>query len=324
MIGYQPLRRKRRRAEAETDLLHLASLVKLSVIIPTHDRPSTLSRCLRAWGRQTRLPEEVVVIDDGSGQETQRVLQRLAHRLPYPLRALRQEASGPATARNVGAAAAIGDVFLFTGDDMIPMTGLAHVHMARHEAGDPLLAVLGLVCWAPFAEVTPLMEWLDRGSRLPQFEYHRLPVSQALPGHFFYTSNVSLHRDLFARSLGFDERFRWAYGEDGELGRRLVKLGMHLEFEPNGVTYHVHPTALAAVGRRAWVAGATAKLLDETGRAAHEESPHRHRRAVADTAARGILATLAPWDARRLPIYAPVGRIINWCLGRRYLAGLNT
>jgi glycosyltransferase involved in cell wall biosynthesis len=299
--------------------------MKLSVVMPAYDRPDVLGPALRAWGEQRRLPDELVVVDDGSpGAAIHDVVTEAAAALPFEVIVVTQPNAGPAAARNRGVSACSGDVVLFTGDDILPQPELAFVHMEVHAAGDESTAVLGRTVWSPEHEITPLMAWIDEGCVLPQFEYSRLTPGKEVEWRYFYTSNVSVRRPLLLDSGGFDERFRYAYGEDGELGHRLHGLGMRLVYEPAALAHHVHLTTVRDLGRRAWVAGYTAHLLPTYDPAL--ESPRRaggrFRRSAGDRLARAGLRSLQVWDARRWPVSAAVGKAINWCLGRRFLAGM--
>lgn len=75
----------------------------VSVIIPTYRRPDLVVNAINSVLRQTYAPVETIVVDDGSGDETPRVLKR------YPdVRSIVQENRGPAAARNRGLREATG------------------------------------------------------------------------------------------------------------------------------------------------------------------------------------------------------------------------
>jgi glycosyltransferase involved in cell wall biosynthesis len=74
-----------------------------TVVIPTYERPGTLRRVLDALAAQRDAPEfEVVVVDDGSRDETPHLLE--TYRPSYPFRFFAQSNGGPAKARNRGVA----------------------------------------------------------------------------------------------------------------------------------------------------------------------------------------------------------------------------
>ena len=85
----------------------------VSVIIPTHNRASVLARALRSVASQTLRPEEVIVVDDGSTDETQELIARDFPEATY----IRQENQGVSAARNCGIARASGNWVAFLDSD---------------------------------------------------------------------------------------------------------------------------------------------------------------------------------------------------------------
>src|SRR5687767_6564514 len=99
--------------------------MELSVVVPTHNRGPILARCLECLAAQTLVdrPWEVVVVDDGSHDDTPARIAGLSDRLPFPLVYMRQPNRGPAAARNAGIRAARGRLQLFIGDDILAGPG---------------------------------------------------------------------------------------------------------------------------------------------------------------------------------------------------------
>ena len=106
------------------------SVPALSVVIPTRDRRPYLAETLDALTAQSReAPFEVIVVDDGSRDDTLELLESQRRVSPFPLHVLAQEASGPAVARNRGVAAAAAEAVLFLGDDTRPTAGTLTKHL---------------------------------------------------------------------------------------------------------------------------------------------------------------------------------------------------
>lgn len=89
----------------------------ISVIIPTFNRALLLRRALASVLAQTRPCAEVIVVDDGSTDETGDVVTAFAGTAPGVIRLLRQENQGAAAARNRGIEAAGGDLLAFLDSD---------------------------------------------------------------------------------------------------------------------------------------------------------------------------------------------------------------
>jgi glycosyltransferase involved in cell wall biosynthesis len=235
----------------------------LSVVIPTFRRPAALRATLAALAGQ-RPPDgghEVIVVDNGSRDGTVEAVRALD--FPVPLRVLEEPHPGPAAARNRGVEAARGGVILFLGDDMAPADdALLAGHAGRHaRRPEPEYAVLGRATWDPRRPVTPFMAWLEDGG--PQFAYGALEPGPVAADTYFYTPNLSIKRATLERAGGFDERFPYAAMEDNELSIRLARAGLVLDYAPELLVWHDHPTALPDSLRRMRRIGSSAALVRE-------------------------------------------------------------
>jgi len=89
----------------------------VSVVIPTFNRAHLVQDAVRSAAGQTAAPMEIVVVDDGSTDNTEAVLDGMASRLPVPLVYVRQENAGGNVARNRGVKAAQGAYVAFLDSD---------------------------------------------------------------------------------------------------------------------------------------------------------------------------------------------------------------
>lgn len=240
----------------------------LSVIIPTYNRSQILKECLDAIFKQD-LPQqdyEVIVVDDGSTDDTRKVLEQYAaHRRNF--RFFHQKNQGQGIARNLGIEHAQGNIVVFIGDDIIVKEIFLSEHLRihlRHEQENE--AVLGFTQWHPKLRVTPFMSWLTNGSSVfgkfggHQFAYEKLEGKDEADYNFFYTSNISLKRSLLDK-YPFDPSFSGYGWEDIELGYRLfLREGLRLYYNPLAAGYHDHLMTEASlanrmrnIGKSAWV-----------------------------------------------------------------------
>jgi hypothetical protein len=114
--------------------------LRLSVVICTRNRAPLLRGALRGIATQTRRPDEVVVVDNGSTDDTAAVLD--AFRTELPLVTVYLAAPSIPAARNAGARAATGDVLCYTDDDAVAdATWLAEVEATF--LADPAIGVVG-------------------------------------------------------------------------------------------------------------------------------------------------------------------------------------
>lgn len=93
--------------------------MKISVIVPTYQRPSDLARCLAALKRQTRSVDQLWVIVRDTDRKTWEFLEEY-DREELPLHIATVTATGVIAAMNIGLASATGDIVAFTDDDAAP------------------------------------------------------------------------------------------------------------------------------------------------------------------------------------------------------------
>lgn len=93
--------------------------MKISVVVPTYQRPADLVRCLTALKSQNRPVDELWVIVRDTDRETWQFLETF-DRETLPLRTATVTASGVIAAMNVGLESATGDIVAFTDDDAAP------------------------------------------------------------------------------------------------------------------------------------------------------------------------------------------------------------
>lgn len=235
----------------------------ISVIIPTYNRKSTLMKCLSLFGRQ-KFPMdrfEVIVVDDGSSDETGKAVREQQKSAEYSLKYYRKENAGPGSARNLGISNASGKILLITGDDIFPEENLLSEHWKWHTERfpDANIGVLGFVTWASDPPPTPLMQWLDCGV---QNAYPLLRHGDPVSWKYSYTGNMSLKR-AFIEETGerFDEGFL-PYGyEDIEWGYRLMKKGYVLMYNKDAQGRHHHWVTIDDSFRRMERIGESLKVL---------------------------------------------------------------
>jgi glycosyltransferase involved in cell wall biosynthesis len=120
----------------------LAQAAGVSVIIPTFCRAGTLRAVVTPF-LVDGAAREILIVDDGSTDQTPEVGRSLAEEFPQ-VRYVQQANGGQGTARAVGAALATQDVLLFVDDDVVATSALAAGHLRHHQDADRYpLVVLG-------------------------------------------------------------------------------------------------------------------------------------------------------------------------------------
>jgi len=212
-------------------------MTKVSVIIPTYNRAEMLQRVIESLQNQTYQRFEIIVVDDGSVDGTENMIEILMKRTSCELAYFKQENKGPASARNVGIQHAKEELILFIDDDILPAPNLLLEHIEWHKRYDgENIAILGSIVWAPELEVTPFMHWLaEKGLFPPQYNKKN---GAKLDPRYFITANLSLKRRFILEKGLFDESFRPTF-EDVELGYRLGQQNLQIIFNKSAIGYHL-------------------------------------------------------------------------------------
>ena len=227
-----------------------------SVVIPTYNRLGMLLRVLDALDAQVDAPPfETIVVNDGSKDDTDRVLSA---RSGITFRT--QANAGPGRARNHGVSLAKGKFVVFIGDDTVPEPRFLaeHARVHRQSGDDPMVACLGYTGWPHGERVTAFMDYInDYGL---QFGYKLIKDGDVVPFNFFYTSNISIDRELLA-AHPFDTTFPAAAWEDIELAYRLEAKGLKIRYNAQAVTRHYHPMTVDSFSRRQYTVGKSGAIF---------------------------------------------------------------
>jgi glycosyltransferase involved in cell wall biosynthesis/peptidoglycan/xylan/chitin deacetylase (PgdA/CDA1 family) len=227
--------------------------IELSVVVPTYNRASLLDRCLAALAAQEEpgAELEVVVVDDGSTDETPRVLERYASLLP--LRFERQENRGQPAALNRGIELARGETCVFLDDDVLagPRFLAEHLRAQRESGGAIALGNLSLELPERAGGLARYVgRWwagqygeFERGVRAPTFRS-------------CYSGNVSAPRAALAEAGGFAEWLARSF--DVELAYRLERAGLPIVFVPEARGAQIYEKGFAGIARDFEAAGRAA------------------------------------------------------------------
>lgn len=190
---------------------HMHTLV--SVIIPTYNRASVVTRAIKSVMAQDYEPVEIIVVDDASGDDTQRVVESLGDaRIRY---LVRSENKGAAAARNTGIRAARGAFIAFLDSDDEYLPGRLSAQVRAFEALDP---AVGLV-FVNYCEIGR-----DRTVRFsPEIKEGYVQVGRSFPASIFCNppSAWMVRRSCFDVAGLFDEGL-WTM-EDLDMFARLVR-----------------------------------------------------------------------------------------------------
>lgn len=187
----------------------------VSVIVPVHNGGPAFLRCLESLQALDPPPLEILAVDDGGNDSSDTHAERLGFQL---LRTPRQ--SGPATARNLGARAARGDLLFFVDADVtVAPDAIRRIRQACQDYPDAA-ALLGSYDDEPAAPGF----W----SQYKNLAHHYVHQHSSEDGCTFWGACGVIRRDVFHSLGGFDESYRRPSIEDIELGYRLKAAGQRI------------------------------------------------------------------------------------------------
>ncbi|AND70199.1 glycosyl transferase family 2 [Dyella thiooxydans] len=211
--------------------------MRISVAVITYNWPQALGLVLRALARQTELPHEVIVTDDGSHDDTRQLLERVARDYPVRLVHLWQPDDGArmSRARNRAIAAAQGDYLVLLDGDMVAERHFIADHRAFARPGcfvqgSRVLTDEALTRRMICGELDQ-PGFFERGIERRRHTL-RLPLVARLyarPGHKqrgIKSCNMGFWRDDLLRVNGFNEAMTGWGREDTELAIRAFHAGL--------------------------------------------------------------------------------------------------
>jgi len=257
----------------------------ISVIVPVRNDPENLELCLRALDASAYPAYEVIVVDDASIDATAEVARR------HGVRLIRQETrSGPAAARNRGAAAARHPYLFFVDADVCVQPETLHLVAVKFLGAPSVDAFFGSYDASPGAP-----NFLSQYRNLLHHWVHQAGKEDASS---FWSGCGAIKRSVFLDQGGFDTSYANASVEDIELGSRLRRAGHRVELVKSLQVKHMKRWSLWRMIRTdvrqrgiPWT-----KLLLRQGKIP-DDLNLRHSQRLSALLAAGLVATLAlgPW-----------------------------
>src|SRR6516225_2457062 len=238
-----------RKAFNETPFALAVEWPKISVIVCTYNGARTLPQCLDELTALDYPNYEVIVVNDGSTDESAGIARY------YPVRLINQENKGLSAARNTGLAASEGEIVAYIDDDAFP-----HRYWLRY-----LAAAFGRAAHAgiggpnlPPAGDGFVAECVAAAPGNPLHVLLSDEVAEHIPG-----CNIAYRKEALVAIGGFDPRFR-AAGDDVDICWRLQDHGWTIGFCPTAVVWHHRRNSIRAYWKQQYGYGkAEAQLEDK-------------------------------------------------------------
>lgn len=203
--------------------------LKISVLIPCYNQAAYIEQVVNAILTQTTLPDEIIVVDDASLDNSVSILKGL------PVKIIRHTTNqGLSQARNSAINASTGDILIFIDGDAIASPGLIEVLLSGYQnSKDPNIGGVG-----GRGVETQLNSVYDRWRAYHASQDFGPIALDDVP--FLYGLCMSYTRNVIDEVGGFDPFFSQTCGEDVDIGIRIHKAGYRLRYLPEAVVYHQH------------------------------------------------------------------------------------
>ena len=213
--------------------------MKTSLIITTYNRPEALAKILEALENQTRLPEELIIADDGSGPETSEKIALFSSDPPYKMIHVWQEDCGfrAARIRNEAIRKATGEYIILLDGDCVPHRSFVEDHLSLAEDGFFIQGKRILVSkrlsssfsYKDTRSMSKLFRFVLSGDISHMHHLLRIPAfpafsSKKLSG--IKSCNMGFFKKDIVAVNGFNQDFEGWGREDSELAVRLYHYGL--------------------------------------------------------------------------------------------------
>jgi glycosyltransferase involved in cell wall biosynthesis len=199
----------------------------VSVIVPAYNAEAFVVRAVDSALAQTHRPLEVLVVDDGSSDQTRKIVAQL----PSPVRLIEKENGGPASARNLGASQARGDwlAFLDADDWWFP----EKLRQQLHYAGDPQVGMIHCLPDHRSEEGPPTLAFADMWDR-----------------NWIINSSVLIRRAAFHALGGFNEAKELISVEDYNLWIRVAASDWRIATCPRVLIHYTRGIGISSNSER--------------------------------------------------------------------------
>jgi len=227
--------------------------MKTALLMTTYNRPDALELCLESAFAQSVMPAEIIVADDGSGDVTRELMEKMAEKSPVPLLHCWQEDQGfrAARCRNLALARATAPYVIYIDGDMVLHRHFVKDHL-HHARPGTFIQGSRVLLSGPYTQAVLQDKNLQpslrapgtgnaiNGLYLPPLAF--LLSQRAGRSHKGIRScNLSFFREDALGVNGFNEDFVTWGREDSELVERFFNAGIlrrNLKF--GAIQYHLH------------------------------------------------------------------------------------
>ncbi|MGY8771678.1 MAG: glycosyltransferase [Pirellulales bacterium] len=211
--------------------------MKISIIITTHNCPDFLTKVLDGYLHQIRKPDQIVIADEGSGEDTRQLIEDYAQQAPFPIiHAWIPHKDKPRLSlnRNTATKYTTGEYIVYTDGDCIPGPYFVYDHQQLSQPGWFVQGKRNFVTYKAIEKFTGQENYLERlklwmTGGLTKFRLtFRVPglwrEQLDLPG--IRSCNLGVFRKDIEEINGWNEDFIGFWRQDSEFALRLMRLGV--------------------------------------------------------------------------------------------------
>lgn len=228
---------------------------KVSLIVATYNWPAALKKCLDSIIELRTMPDEVIIADDGSGEETKALIDFYKTKFDIPLIHVWQPDEGfqLARIRNKAFAVTTGEYIIQIDGDLILHPFFIEDHIRNAQKGFFLTGsrvilneeITGQILEESFKHDSGLRNKSNRLNGVYSVMVQRLLSRVYKTGgqHKFYVKgcNMSFWKKDLVKVNGYNESFIGWGREDSELAIRLINTGVKKKFlKMGGIVYHLY------------------------------------------------------------------------------------
>lgn len=217
----------------------MSTRIDVTLLLCTRNRAAslmaTLASITRAALRARDVAIEIIVVDNGSTDETPSLLAQWQATQSFPVRLMREDRPGLARARNVGLAQRNGTILAMTDDDCIVHADYFTALVRAFDRMEGPTIIGGRILLGNPADLPVTIKLEDHPMVAPPGGF---------PGGFVMGANLTMHSEVLNRIGTFDERFGagapFVAAEDTDLLFRANKAGIPVRYDPTIIVDHHH------------------------------------------------------------------------------------
>lgn len=242
---------------------------KISVIIITRNRAKMLTGCLKSLVKQTRIPDEVVFVDNASSDNTKNVVLSFKDKLP--IKYVLEKQIGVPYARNNGLRHSSGSLILVLDDDCEADRFWVENMVKAHNRHPKAWAIQGRTTSLPEKRLYSLIVEHNKFRALQRFAAKKIHLNNFFSKDFrdeielsiCDTKNLSIKTHYLKKyNLSFDNKFY--RGSDVDLSRQILQKNGIIMFCPNVVVGHYERSTLTEFLKQRWHNGrGSARIADK-------------------------------------------------------------